>query len=388
MLSEPLVLALLGFVVLNLVARAPGTAGVRYVSIAVALAALPAGNVAWTGVLLTAFLVWPAAFAIALSRASGRSSEPAGRTEQSWQGRITLAAIIAAAALASATFGLLGRGGLQQSAALFIGIPSLLAIVVTLAVTPRSATGVAVKATTVALLVSLLFLGEGVLCIVMSAPLFLLIAVLVGRIAEWYDHERAGRSRGILSCVLVLAVGPMSLEGVTPATSFPRHDIVTVSRVVPATPDAVERALIAAPRFDRGLPHLLRLGFPRPVAARLDTRTDGTAAAAPATWIITFRGGETRLDGQEPAPGDLVLRLAELDHGRARWMAVSDSSHVTHFLDWSESIVEWTPAPGGTRVTWTIRYRRGLDPAWYFAPMQRYAVRLAAGYLIESVATP
>jgi hypothetical protein len=41
-----------------------------------------------------------------------------------------------------------------------------------------------------------------------------------------------------------------------------------------------------------------------------------------------------------------------------------------------------------TRVTWTLRYRRGLDPAWYFGPWERYAVRLAAAYLIESVATP
>jgi hypothetical protein len=39
-------------------------------------------------------------------------------------------------------------------------------------------------------------------------------------------------------------------------------------------------------------------------------------------------------------------------------------------------------------VRWTIRYRRDLDPAWYFGPWERYAVRLAGNYLIDNVATP
>jgi hypothetical protein len=39
-------------------------------------------------------------------------------------------------------------------------------------------------------------------------------------------------------------------------------------------------------------------------------------------------------------------------------------------------------------VTWSLRYRRMLDPAWYFGPMQRYANQLTAGYLIDTLATP
>jgi hypothetical protein len=62
---------------------------------------------------------------------------------------------------------------------------------------------------------------------------------------------------------------------------------------------------------------------------------------------------------------------------------------MTHFLDWREAVVQWEPADAHTtKVTWTLRYRRGLDPSWYFGPMERYAARLAAGYLIDSVATP
>jgi hypothetical protein len=96
-----------------------------------------------------------------------------------------------------------------------------------------------------------------------------------------------------------------------------------------------------------------------------------------------------RLNGMEARTGDLVLEVEESRPGLIRWRAVSDSSHMTHFLDWRASVVQWEAIDARTtRVTWTLRYRRGLDPAWYFGPMERYAMRLAAGYLIDSVATP
>lgn len=96
-----------------------------------------------------------------------------------------------------------------------------------------------------------------------------------------------------------------------------------------------------------------------------------------------------RLNGMEPRAGDLVLEIEKRQPGLVRWRAVRDDSHMTHFLLWQEASVRWEAiGPQATRVTWTLRYRRNLDPAWYFGPWERYAARLAAGYLIEAVATP
>ncbi|HEV3042201.1 MAG TPA: hypothetical protein VHA33_30860 [Candidatus Angelobacter sp.] len=69
---------------------------------------------------------------------------------------------------------------LEQTALLFIGIPSILAILV--AATPRakSVTGAIMKAITIALLLSGPFLGEGFICIIMAAPLFYLVGAIVG----------------------------------------------------------------------------------------------------------------------------------------------------------------------------------------------------------------
>lgn len=95
------------------------------------------------------------------------------------------------------------------------------------------------------------------------------------------------------------------------------------------------------------------------------------------------------LNGMEPRTGDLVMTLEEKRPGFVRWRAVSDSSHMTHFLSWREVSVQYEPvAERTTRMTWTVRYDRGLDPAWYFGPWERYAMHLAANYLIDAVATP
>jgi hypothetical protein len=296
---------------------------------------------------------------------------------------MTLAAVIAAVALGSIAFRLIAFNQLQQTAALFVGIPALLAIVVVLVVPPRSAIGVACKAVTVGLLVSMIFLGEGLLCVVMSAPLFYLVAIAVASVVKRMRANEEKPMTTIVSCTLLLMLGPMSLEGVSELTSFARAESISVTKVVRAAPADIQRALFEPPRFERGLPAFLRAGFPTPLSTRID-RADGLAR-----WVIELRGGEMRLNGMEPRTGDLVLELAESTPGRVRWRAVSDTSHMTHFLTWREVVVEWTRADAGSSVvTWTLRYDRGLDPAWYFGPWERYAVGLAAGYLIDSVATP
>ena len=86
--------------------------------------------------------------------------------------------------------------------------------------------------------------------------------------------------------------------------------------------------------------------------------------------------------------GALVMRVSAAEPGRVVFTPVSDDSYIVHWLAWRGAEVRWAAAPGGTRVTWTLRYRRRLDPAWYFAPLERYGVRKAADYLAETVSTP
>ncbi|HUQ87140.1 MAG TPA: hypothetical protein VM096_06245 [Vicinamibacterales bacterium] len=297
------------------------------------------------------------------------------RLEARWK----LVGIILAVTAAAAAFAIIRDTPLQQTSALFIGIPVILAIATVFVPTGESAVGAACKAVTIGLLISLLFLGEGMICVAMSAPLFYIVAILMGKMVdEQNEDEPRGRSR-LYSCAVLMAIAPMTVEGVVPMTTIDRNVVVSETRVVAATPEAIAGALVASPRFDRKLPFYLGIGFPRPTT----TRIDGT------TWAITMRGGEMRLNGMEPRSGNLVMAVDDGGPGFISWRAVSDNSHMRHFLSWQASRVEWHAIdPHHTRVTWTIAYRRDLDPAWYFGPMERYAVHLAAGYLIDAVATP
>jgi len=335
---------------------------------------------------IVAVLAWPPAFMVAWAltekAVAGDRDEQDARSRTA---RVGVAVLIGAVAAASAAYRLLVAHNLHQTSALFVGLPALLAIVVVLGVSPKSALGVSVKAVTVGLLVSLVFMWEGVLCVLTAAPLFYLVAGLVAGGMSAARRRADAATRTTYCCLVVLTVVPMSLEGVTPATTLDRAESVTASKIVRAPAADVERAIFELPRLERGRPRpiFLRAGFPTPETTRID-RT-----GAVRRWIVRIRGGEMLLNGMEHRAGDLVLDLDEARPGLVRWRAVSDTSHMTHFLRFRESIVRWQPIDARTtRVTWTIGYDRGLDPAWYFGPMERYATLLAARYLIDTVATP
>jgi hypothetical protein len=377
----------LAFGLLNVFVSPRGTQWVTRSAVGASLAALlwPKTFVPWLAIL--GALVWPVAFLIALSVAyepEVTEDEPAGPAAT--PARISVAATIAAVALASLGYRALVLHNLGQTAALFLGLPSLLAIVVVFCVPTRSAVGVACKAVTVGLLVSLMFLGEGVLCVLMAAPLFYLIAVLIGIAVNLTRRDRTPIRSRTISCVGALGLLTMSLEGVTDVTTVNRDQWVSVTRTIPFSTAAVERALVRMPRFERPLPFVLRAGFPRPVRSMIDTTVDETR------WTIAVRGGELRLEGgriKEPRTGHLILELSEAGPGSMRWRAVSDDSHMRHYLTWQESFVEWRAVgPELTSVTWRLRYRRDLDPAWYFGALERVAATRAADYLIDAVATP
>jgi hypothetical protein len=261
---------------------------------------------------------------------------------------------------------------LETTAVMFVGLPAGLAIVMSLVPRSKSALGSAMKGTTIGLLISAILFGEGVVCVLMAAPIAYFVAAIVGVAA---DASLKNRNR-TPQCVVWFVVAATSFEGVSNSLSMPRDEVITVQRTVAATPVEIEAALSATPSFRTQLPLYFRIGFPKPVEAH------GSGLQIGAQRVIHFAGGEG-------APGDEIFLVAAHTNSSVTFHPLSDSSHIAHWLAWKESLVEWSPVDAShTRVTWTLRFRRGLDPAWYFRPSERYAARLAAGYLIDNLATP
>jgi hypothetical protein len=294
--------------------------------------------------------------------------------------RRTLIAAIVAVTFASIAYRLLISTRLQHSSLVFIGIPALLALALT-AVQPRTTAGTIHKSIALGLCMSGIMFGEAFVCIVMASPLFF----LVGGIVAWLrrgepsleasgglEAAETGAKWKRLGIVMLL---PLSLEGVVPYFELPRDETVTVSRVVSASADEVRSSLAAPMRFDRALPAFFKLGFPTPGT------TSGAGLAVGDRRSVEFLHGGHH-------PGTLVLEITSSAPSAIVFSAIADDSYITHWLSWRSAEVSWQELESGTKVTWTLRYRRRLDPAWYFAPLERYGVRLAATYLIQTLATP
>jgi len=261
-----------------------------------------------------------------------------------------------------------------HSAAMFIGIPAVLAILLALTPKAKTVTGGIVKGITLALLVVAPLLGEGYLCILFAAPLFYVVGLLVGLPID--AMRKRNRKGQMLTCIVIVLL-PMSFEGVFPGFSFERQQVVEVTRVVNASGEGVEEALRESPRINRSLPSFLRIGFPRPLAA------SGSGLEIGAGRKILFSGAEG-----DPA-GNLVMRITQRGPGYVRFETVSDESKLTQWIRWDASEVSWAAVDARhTSVTWRVHFERKLDPAWYFAPWERAAVREAAGYLIDMNAEP
>jgi hypothetical protein len=319
---------------------------------------------------------------------SGEQREPSGQAAR-WA--------IVTITLALATGGFLYRlaqdNYLHQSAAFFIGVPAVLAI--TLALTPKakSATGMIVKGLTLALLLSGVVFFEGFICILMAAPLFYLVGIAIGIPIDRARRRRKSELR--IYSVVGIAMLLLSLEGVTPATSFSQHEVVRVWQTIDSSAAAVQRALARTPHFDQPLPFYLKLGFPRPVAGHGsglsvgDRRTIVFGNESPMEPMTTSHHHHSIRSRPPGTGGVLELKIVRSRDGLVVFEPVEDATAFTHWITWGRSVVRWKAIDAdSTEVTWTLHFERRLSPSWYFGPFQRYAGLKAVGYLIDTIATP
>jgi hypothetical protein len=277
--------------------------------------------------------------------------------------RRTLVAGILAITIVSVAFRVLRIAEYDHTALVFIGIPALLALAL-VGIEPKTSTGTTNKVIALALCMSGILFGEAFICIVMVSPLFFLMGSLVSWLVRW-------QKKRVLGLVLV----PLSLEGVLPRFEMAREEVVIAQRVVMANPQAVRATLAAPMQFDATLPPFFSIGFPTPGA------TSGSGLALGDQRSVEFVHGHH--------PGTLVLEITTSTPDSIVFTAVSDDSYITHWLAWRSAEVRLQEvAPGQTLVTWTLRYRRRLDPAWYFTPLERYGVGLAAEYLLQTLTNP
>ena len=88
--------------------------------------------------------------------------------------------IVVVMAITNIAFKLLNEMRIEQTSILFVGIPALITIlVIKYSKTPKSAASVVFTTVTIFLLLASVLLGEGMVCIIIMAPIFYLVAGVI-----------------------------------------------------------------------------------------------------------------------------------------------------------------------------------------------------------------
>ncbi|MFF0149920.1 hypothetical protein [Micromonospora sp. NPDC005203] len=290
--------------------------------------------------------------------------EPAERTAANWvlAGLITLFGLVV-------FIGVVNQGR-ADSAALFVALPVLLAAA--LALTPRQTThGRVFTATTMALLLAAVMLHEGAICVLLAAPL--VYAVAHGTTALIHALRKANRPYVFAAVPLLLLPG---LEGSGIAGRVDPEQTVEVTRVVGLPIDRVAEHLAAGPRPTavRSAP-LRLLGVPTPGQVSGDGLNLGDR------WMFGYHGS-----AHGPG-GHLLAEVDDVAPGRIGFRFVEDSSITARWFTWRHAELRWRAIdPGHTEVRVRVDYARGLDPSWYFGPVQQVLLGAGAGHLLDMLA--
>ena len=233
-------------------------------------------------------------------------------------------------------------------------------------------------ATIVVMLASSALLFEGFICVLMAAPIYIFFALLaIALTPHKQDPDRFKKSDVFRASFVPLAVIIISVEGLTDTTSFPREEVITRTQILNITPEEIHVNLSRPVHLDADRSAFLSV-FPLPDRVDAPNFAQGETHTAFFTyrrWGFTnVHKGETRLHMKTVQP---LLIETEV---------TKDTSYFSHYLTVHGTKINMVPlANGTTEVSLTIRYRRELDPAWYFGPMQRKAIGESAEYLLTHI---
>ncbi|WP_083751136.1 SRPBCC family protein [Kribbella sp. ALI-6-A] len=280
-----------------------------------------------------------------------------------WSKRIPALLIVTATAVLAPL--LLVRAGRLDTAALFVGAPLAIAVVIALAPPAKSLHGLTFRVVTFALMITSAFLHEGAACVLMAAPLVYGVAHFVAEIVRQSRLRREGdRYLAALAIVPLLAAG---LEG----TAYRVDPIqqVSVERVVAMSPVETVTRLARGPDFSAERPFLLRLtGYPTPTTA------SGTGLEVGTRWSFLLAG--------DP----IVTEVVAHDQRRIAFAVVEDQSKTQRWLHWQGGSIQLTPrADGTTEVDLTVEFTRRLDPSWYFGPIEAAMVGAGLDHFADSL---
>lgn len=296
--------------------------------------------------------------------------------------RIVMTGLLVIAGIASILIQQLGRHGLDNSALLYLAVPYSVAVLITL-LRPYGKPDKwweryishSVSALVVFLMSSVV-LFEGFICVLFFMPIYF-IGVTLAFIAHGCVVAYDARKRKTYSLAIPLLVAVLSVEGTSDVTSFDRQATATATAVTELASAELLENLATPFELPESSDWMLGL-FPMPHTIEAGSLQAGDIHRVHTRyrrWFVT-----------NTHEGVIELRIDSVSPERVAVSFVNDTSYLSTYVRLIGSEFRFTIDEHGlTNVSLTIRYERRLDPAWYFQPMQSYAMETMAAHLIEEV---
>ena len=302
--------------------------------------------------------------------------------ERFGQKRFIMLSVLVIVGLASLGIQLLVRYELDHTALLYLTVPYVVAVLITLlrpynehdkwwqAYVSHSVTALVV------FLASSIVLFEGFICVLFFMPIYF-FGVTLSFIASWIAVTRDGRSSKTYATAIPLLIAFLSIEGTTEVTTFDRYSEVTATAVTSVPPQDLLQNLATPFELSGSDDWMLGL-FPMPHSIEAGSLQVGDVHRVHTRyhrWFIT-----------NTHEGVIELRIDSVTPERVTASYVSDTSFFASYVTLIGSEIQLeTDASGLTHIALTVAYERRLDPAWYFQPIQQYAMKAMAIHLIEEV---
>ncbi|WP_229074619.1 hypothetical protein [Actinoplanes sp. DH11] len=261
--------------------------------------------------------------------------------------------------------------GRVNSALLFVVLP--VALAAALALTPgRTTHGSVFRLTTIGLLLAAVALHEGAICVVLAAPLVYAVAHGITAVIRRVSYSRT------LPVLLPLPLLLVGVEGVQPEWRVQPDQSVQVTRAIGTEPAALPALLAAGPRPAAAGPLALRvLGVPTP------EHVHGAGLEPGDRWMFGYHGSS------HGPGGEIVTEVRAAGPRAISFVVLSDSSITGRWVGLRDATLSWAPGDGGgTELTLRIDYRRGLDPSWYFGPLQDRLMHAGAEHFLDMLNLP
>ncbi len=274
----------------------------------------------------------------------------------------------------------------DRTALLYVGIPFFVSIALLYIIKkPEQPTlnryyGNLVLWSLIVMLGTSVVLFEGFVCVIMFMPIYFGILLLMYLFQLLTCYLRSKKKGTHYAHILPAVIFLSAFEGVVPSASFEREYSITKELVINATPEEIQQKLIKPMQLDIERNWLLSL-FPMPSNIEAGTLSAGDVHHIDFTyhrWFVT-----------NTHKGHMKLELTQVENDYIRTTFLEDTSYIGNYLKLKGTEIRFIKTENGnTKVALTIYYHRFLDPAWYFGPIQGYAIGQTADMLLNELFVP